>query len=92
MNEGLIKYQSGLIQLIYQQGGNLASGDTEILSMECIVAGTTFIKNISEIEKSLEEGQILNLTREPQNQYDDFAIVISNSDGEKLGYIPRDKN
>ena len=33
------KYQGGLIQLIYQQGGNLTAIDSDILSMECVVAG-----------------------------------------------------
>jgi hypothetical protein len=92
MTEGLVKYPSGLVHLIYKQSGELASGDSEILSMECIVAGTTFIKNLSKIEKYLEEGQLLDLKREPKNKYDKFAIVICNSSGEKLGYIPREKN
>ena len=92
MNESLVKYPSGLIQLIYQQGVGLASGDNEILSMECVVAGTTFIKNLSKIEKHLDEGQLLDLKREPTNKYDKYAILICNSLGEKLGYIPREKN
>jgi hypothetical protein len=34
----LSKYSGGLIQLIYQQGGNLTIPGDEILSLECIVA------------------------------------------------------
>jgi len=92
MNDNLVKYQSGLIQLIYQQGNNLAVTDNEILSMECIVAGTTFIKDLSKIEKMLSEEQFLDLKREPDNKFDNFAIAICSSSGEKIGYIPREKN
>jgi len=86
------KYQGGLIQLIYQQGGNLTAIDSDILSMECVVAGTTFLKDLNKIEEQLSEGQILDLKREPDNKYDNFAIAIYHSSGEKIGYIPRDKN
>ena len=88
----LQKYSSSLIQLIYREGGNLSLPCDEILSLECVVAGTTFIKNLKEVEAKLKKGQPLDLKREPDNQYDDFAIAIYNGQGEKLGYIPRDRN
>ncbi|MDR1896507.1 MAG: HIRAN domain-containing protein [Prevotellaceae bacterium] len=88
----IVKFSSGLIQLIYKQGGDLALPGDEILSLECVVAGTTFIKNLNEIELKLEKGQTLDLVREADNKYDSFAIAIYNSNGEKLGYIPRNKN
>ena len=30
--------------------------------------------------------------RVPNNQYDSKAIVVTNEEGNKLGYIPRNKN
>lgn len=88
----LAKYSGGLIQLIYQKGGSLSLSGDEILSLECVMAGTTFIKNLNEIETKLEKGQYLDLKREQDNKYDSFAIAIYTLQGEKLGYIPRDKN
>ncbi|MDR1582736.1 MAG: HIRAN domain-containing protein [Prevotellaceae bacterium] len=88
----IVKYSGGLIHLIYKQGGDLSILDEEILSLECVVAGTTYINNPYEIEKKLKKGQHLDLIREPDNKYDMFAIAIYNSNKEKLGYIPRDKN
>jgi hypothetical protein len=88
----IAKYSGGLIHLIYKQGGDLSIPGDEILSLECIVAGTTYIKNLYEIEAKLGKGQCLDLVREPDNKYDTFAIAIYNSNKEKLGYIPRDKN
>jgi len=92
MTTELSKFHGGLIQLIYQQGGNLTSTDSDILSMECVVAGTTFLKDLTKIEEKLIEGQVLDLKRESDNKYDNFAIAIYNSSGEKIGFIPRDKN
>jgi hypothetical protein len=88
----LKKYDSGLIQLLYKKGGDISFISDEILSLECVVAGTTYIKNLSEIEKKLEKGQTLDLKREPDNKYDKFAVAIYNLQGERLGYVPRDKN
>lgn len=88
----LVKYTGGLIQLIYQEGGSLSLPDEEILSLECVVAGTTFLENLNEIERLIEKGQRLDLKREQDNKHDSFAIAIYNSQGDKLGYIPRNKN
>ena len=92
VEKGVIKYSGALIQLIYQGGGKMILPDEEILSLECIVAGTTYIQNLDEIAKKIEIGQFLDLKREQENEYDNFAISIYNSQGDKLGYIPRDKN
>lgn len=78
--------------MIYKQGGDLSIPGDEVLSLECVVAGTSFIKNPNEIEAKLEKGQCLDLKREPDNKYDNFAVAIYNSQGERLGYIPRGKN
>jgi len=56
MTTELSKFSGGLIQLIYQKGSELASIDSDILSMECVVAGTTFIKELTKIEEQLTEG------------------------------------
>lgn len=56
------------------------------------VAGTYYVGNIEELLEELKEGERLRLVREPDNQYDKFAIRIDNDKGEKLGYIPRQCN
>ena len=92
MNNEIQKYQGGLIQLLFQNQGNVVANQSDILSLECIIAGTTFIKNINEIDQKLEEGQVLDLKREANNKYDSLAIAIYTIDGDKIGYIPRDRN
>ena len=56
------------------------------------IAGTSYIDNIDELEPELIKGKRLNFFREPNNEYDERAIVIKNDTGDKLGYVPRNKN
>ena len=64
----------------------------EIFLIEVHIAGTTHIDNIDILEPKLTEGVEVQFFREPNNQYDAKAIVVRDKDGNKLGYIPRDKN
>ena len=64
----------------------------EIFLIEVHIAGTTHIDNIDILEPKLTEGVEVQFFREPNNQYDSKAIVVKDKEGNKLGYIPRDKN
>ena len=63
----------------------------EVELLNCNIAGTTFI-DLEDIEPKLKKHQLLVLKREPKNEYDDNAILILTEDGQKLGYVPQDKN
>jgi hypothetical protein len=56
------------------------------------IAGTTYIRGIEAIEPRLEVGAKLNFFREPNNPHDLLAIMVEDGDGNKLGYIPQNKN
>ncbi len=56
------------------------------------IAGTSHIDNIDKLEPELVKGKRLNFFRESNNEYDERAIVIKNENGDKLGYVPRNKN
>jgi hypothetical protein len=56
------------------------------------VAGTHYIEGLEKLEPKMEINDELDLFREPDNSYDPKAIVIKNSSGIKLGYIPRAHN
>jgi len=64
----------------------------EIFLMECHIAGTSYRENIKEIEKELQEKDLLVFKRETDNLHDKLAIVIFDTKGQKLGYVPRDRN
>lgn len=64
----------------------------EIFLIEVHIAGTTHIDNMDVLEQKLTNGIEVQFFREPNNQYDSKAIVVKDKEGNKLGYIPRDKN
>ena len=63
----------------------------EVELLNCNIAATTFL-NLEDIEPKLKKHQLLVLKREPKNEYDDNAILILTEDGQKLGYVPQEKN
>ena len=63
----------------------------EVELLDCNVAGTTFL-NLDDIEPKLKKHQLLMLQREIKNEYDNNAILILTEEGQKLGYVPQDKN
>ncbi len=64
----------------------------DIYLVEVDIAGTSYVVNIEALEPQLTEGMRLNFFREPNNPYDSMAIVIKDSLGNKLGYVPRARN
>lgn len=64
---------------------------SEIFLIECHIAGTSYV-DVEEIEVSINQDNPLTFKREPHNKYDDLAIVVYDDSGNKLGYVPRDKN
>ena len=84
-NFELSKTDPALLKLV--SGGTISfkAFEEDILALASVIAGTSH-QNLSEIEDS-----ILKLKREPDNEYDKFAICILFEE-HKLGYIPKAKN
>ncbi len=92
----LIKSESGaLISLIHGKGGELdipKPFERDIFLFDTHVAGTSHIVGIKDLEPHLNADDELDFFREPDNPHDSKAIVIKNSDGVKIGYVPRADN
>ncbi len=54
--------------------------------------GSNHVNGIRKLLDRLEIGDRVQLLREPKNEYDELAIVVKDSNGNKLGYIPRNNN
>ena len=89
-NQSLIKVDAKLLAALSKGGISLDVFSKEILALECLVAGTSFRK-LNDVETALNKEVKLELKREPQNEYDHFAIAL-HFEKHKIGYIPRDKN
>ena len=91
MNEGLTKVTPGLLKLVAEKNNIPFPFQRDILILEIHIAGTSYRENITQIEPLLETGQMFQMVREPENQYDCWAIAIYLKDY-KLGYVPRAQN
>ena len=63
----------------------------EILLFDSYVAGTTYIEDESVFDE-IKEGDKLVLKREPENRFDENAILVLDGKNRKLGYIPEKDN
>lgn len=52
-------------------------------------AAGVFYRDMSVVEDELEAGDLLFLKREPDNPYDENAIMLTTEEGYMVGYIPR---
>jgi hypothetical protein len=64
----------------------------DILLFDTMVAGTSHVEGIEELEPFLKVGDRLDFFREPDNEYDPKAIAVKNSNGVKIGYVPKNDN
>ncbi|ACV28763.1 HIRAN domain [Anaerococcus prevotii] len=95
MGDLIKKDQNGLVDIITNNEKRFdlpKPFEHDIFLFVSYVAGTTHIENIGEIYENLEEGEKLNLYREPDNEHDPQAISIETSRKEKIGYVPRQDN
>ena len=94
MDNSLVKIDPKILALIsgaFDNSGLPKPFTKEIFLIETHVAGTTHVP-IKDVEPGLTTGTTLVFRREPDNQHDELAIRIHDTDGHKLGYVPRQNN
>lgn len=91
-NELSVSQQNMLSTITANPLGELIKPLTnEILLFDSYIAGTTHIKDESVFDE-LKVGDKLILQREPDNRFDDNAILVLDEKSRKLGYIPEKDN
>ena len=84
-----------IVSLMHGKNGELAVPkpfEHEIFLFDTYVAGTTHVTGIEDLAPHLAVGDRLEFFREPENLYDNQAIVVKNADGIKIGYVPKSDN
>jgi hypothetical protein len=91
--DSLTKIDPNLLAIIEQSFNNNLPMPfiKEIFLIESQVAGTAY-HNLKEIEPNMQISDNMIFIREPENQHDNKAIAIMDAKGNKLGYIPKEKN
>lgn len=92
METSIIKLTPELLELIGTGAVNaLAPFSREIYLLDIVVAGTTYCKQIDELEPSLLPDTVLKMIRQPQNQHDELAIGVYYQNI-RIGWIPQEHN
>lgn len=94
MDNALVRIDPAILALIngsFSQRGLPMPFTREIFLIETHIAGTAHVP-VQDVEPGLSDGDVFVFQREPANPYDPLAIRIHDTHGNKLGYVPRDKN
>ena len=86
----LLPWERGRPRVLFGESKKPADED-DVLLLRCHIAGTSYVE-LEGVEERLSPGDRLVLKREPENLYDDLAILVLDGFGNKLGYVPRKHN
>jgi hypothetical protein len=64
----------------------------QIYLVSASIAGSYYVDDIHDLLDEMKTGAKLRFIREPDNQYDELAILVKDQNNNKLGYVPRKKN
>ena len=91
MNESILPVTPGLLALLSNEQGGITPFKQEIFLLEIVVAGTTHCPDIEMIAEQIVPEKVLILKREPNNQFDEFAIAIY-CNNIRIGFVPAEMN
>ena len=95
MQKYMYQEQNDAMQAGFFQKNVFKKKGTQIKVLETAVAGMNFhVENKQEEEnlKKLEPGMELKLYRDPENEFDEWAVAVYYDEEDMLGYITRYKN
>ncbi|MGI6349676.1 MAG: HIRAN domain-containing protein [Eubacteriales bacterium] len=95
MSDIIKKEDTEIIGLLHGKGGEMElfkPFEKDIYLFDTYIAGTSYVEGIMELKDHIHIDEKVSFFREPDNLHDSHAIVIKNSDGIKLGYVPRKDN
>lgn len=92
MKELIPSKAGGLLQTLHADIQTPTPYSEDVFLLETVIAGTTHVVGIEELEPFLRIGDRLELIRVPGNPSDANAIKIYTRDRVKVGYVPRRDN
>ena len=95
MNEIIKIDETNIVSILNAQGGGLNIGkpfSRQIYLISASIAGAYYVDNIYDLLDEIKTGAKLHFVREPDNKFDELAILVKDQNGNKLGYVPRKEN
>jgi hypothetical protein len=95
MNELIRIDETNIVAILNSGKSGLELGkpfSRQIYLISASIAGSYYVDNIYELLDEMKIGAKLRFAREPNNQYDELAILVKDQNNNKLGYVPRKKN
>jgi hypothetical protein len=95
MSEIIRLDDTNILAFLSAKAGGLNIGkpfSRQIYLISASIAGTYYVDNIDDLLEEIEIGTMLRFFREPDNQYDELAILVKDQNDNKIGYVPRKKN
>jgi len=95
MNDLVRIDETNIVSILTAGKGGLVIGkpySRQIYLLSASVAGSYYVDNIHDLIDKIKVDARLRFVREPDNRYDELAILVKDTNGNKLGYVPREKN
>jgi hypothetical protein len=95
MNELIRIDETNIVSILNSAKSGLELGkpfSKQIYLISASIAGSYYVDDIHDLLDKMKVGAKLRFVREPDNQYDELAILIKDQDDNKLGYVPSKKN
>jgi len=95
MNELIRIDETNIVSILNSWKTGLGIGkpfSKQIYLISASIAGLYYVDNIEDLLDGIKLDSRLLFVREPDNQYDELAILVKDQNNNKLGYVPRKKN
>jgi len=95
MNELVRIDETNIVSILNSAKSGLELGkpfSRQIFLISASIAGSYYVDDIYQLLDEMKVGAKLRFVREPDNQYDELAILVKDQNDNKLGYVPRKKN
>jgi hypothetical protein len=95
MNELVRIDETNIVSILNSAKSGLELGkpfSRQIFLISASIAGSYYVDDIDKLIEEMKVGAKLRFVREPDNQYDELAILVKDQNDNKLGYVPRKKN
>ena len=87
-----LEISGGSLTALLHSGDALPPMMRDIFLVKQSIVGTRFLGGSEDLVEDLAPGSKVTLLREPDNRFDDRAVMALDGEGRKLGYIPRREN